>query len=419
MASKHYLVGGAAAFLAAAAITACTKTKEVNMTAPADPLFASYVSLGNSLTAGMQSAGINDSTQVEAYPVLFAQSASTRFAQPLLSKPGCPPPIDNFITQTRVTPAGYPTSTSTSCYLRGPSSVTSVLNDVAVPGAWSFDPTSLTSYGSNALTTFVLGGLTQVQRALQANPTFVSVWIGNNDVLLPASAGILTKTIIPGAPPDTISMGVTTQAAFVTNYSNMIKGLLTSSTLKGGVLFAVVQVAGAPRFFPAHYLLDSADIRASFEAMAGTPVLVDPSCANPLVLLSVQYAQYIANATFPPVVMCKKGTVPANPLFGDLFVLDSVETPQLIAAINAYNVYIQAKADSLGWAYVDVNPAVAQLKAAGAIPPFPILTQPTKAFGDYITLDGVHISGLAHKLVANLMIDSVNARYGTNLQPIP
>src|SRR5919198_3137830 len=35
-------------------------------------MFVRYVSLGNSLTAGFQSGGINDSTQRQAYPVLVA-----------------------------------------------------------------------------------------------------------------------------------------------------------------------------------------------------------------------------------------------------------------------------------------------------------------------------------------------------------
>ena len=55
-----------------------------------------------------------------------------------VAKPGCPPPIDNFNNQTRVTPTGFPPSTSGSCFLRG--NTAAILNNVAVPGATSFDP---------------------------------------------------------------------------------------------------------------------------------------------------------------------------------------------------------------------------------------------------------------------------------------
>ena len=41
---------------------------------PVDPLFDRYVSMGNSITAGFQSGGINDSTQQQSYAVLLAQA---------------------------------------------------------------------------------------------------------------------------------------------------------------------------------------------------------------------------------------------------------------------------------------------------------------------------------------------------------
>jgi hypothetical protein len=49
---------------------------------PGGALFSSYVALGNSITAGVQSGGINDSTQRQSYEYLLAQQAGTRFAYP-------------------------------------------------------------------------------------------------------------------------------------------------------------------------------------------------------------------------------------------------------------------------------------------------------------------------------------------------
>src|SRR6266699_7119116 len=69
---------------------------------PLDPLFTRYVSMGNSMTAGFQSAGINDSTQLQAYPVLLANAMGSPFFPPLLTRPGCPPPFTNAFTQARV-----------------------------------------------------------------------------------------------------------------------------------------------------------------------------------------------------------------------------------------------------------------------------------------------------------------------------
>src|SRR5688572_5055476 len=53
---------------------------------PVDPLFERYVSMGNSITAGFQSGGINDSTQAQSYAVLLAQAMHSPFFVPLLDR---------------------------------------------------------------------------------------------------------------------------------------------------------------------------------------------------------------------------------------------------------------------------------------------------------------------------------------------
>src|ERR1043165_2846628 len=59
----------------------------VNATPNGGELFVRYVSLGNSITAGYQSSGLNDSLQVRAYPVLLAQRAGATFNAPLVARP--------------------------------------------------------------------------------------------------------------------------------------------------------------------------------------------------------------------------------------------------------------------------------------------------------------------------------------------
>ena len=56
---------------------------------PVDRLFERYVAMGNSITAGFQSAGINDSTQSRSYAVLLAQSMHSPFFSPLFSVVTC------------------------------------------------------------------------------------------------------------------------------------------------------------------------------------------------------------------------------------------------------------------------------------------------------------------------------------------
>src|SRR3954471_3341888 len=106
-----------AALGALAVIAACSSdNNRVLGPAPVTDMFASYVSLGNSITSGYQSGGIMDSTQKRAYPVLMAQQMRTRFAYPSLFGRGCAPPIVNFLTQAR-----YAGATSTTCDGRNPS----------------------------------------------------------------------------------------------------------------------------------------------------------------------------------------------------------------------------------------------------------------------------------------------------------
>src|SRR5215211_3355966 len=52
-------------------------------------LFSHYVSMGSSIAAGFMSGGINQTTQLLAYPVLLANRAGTQFDVPLLALPGC------------------------------------------------------------------------------------------------------------------------------------------------------------------------------------------------------------------------------------------------------------------------------------------------------------------------------------------
>src|SRR4030081_811230 len=91
-------------------------------------LFTSYVALGNSITAGFQSNGINDSTQRQSFALLLAGRMGTQYHYASIAGRGCPPPIANTQTGALVG-AG---STATTCDLRSPTSITDVLNNVAV-----------------------------------------------------------------------------------------------------------------------------------------------------------------------------------------------------------------------------------------------------------------------------------------------
>jgi len=334
----------------------------------------------------------------------------TRFAYPSLTKPGCPPPVNDFNAQTRV--GG---GSSSTCVLRGNS--VSILNNVAVPGATTFDPdapsSTLTS-SANLLTQLILGGKNQVQRALEASPTFATLWIGNNDVLAPAVTGLLS-------PVTGISPGVTPQATFQTNYDKIVADLLAGAPNVKGVLIGVVNVANAPILFSGRVLQNPAFVGAISQA-AGKTITVDPTTCTATTnsLISFQIVAAIRANQHPATIACEKSPNTQFPLLGDIFVLDSGELTTLGAYITAVNGYINSKATSIGFGFLDPNKALDSLKAAGQITATgPNFTAPTAPFGKWLSLDGAHPSSAAHVLITNYLIDVINAKYSTTLAKLP
>ncbi|MGH7676895.1 MAG: SGNH/GDSL hydrolase family protein, partial [Gemmatimonadaceae bacterium] len=254
-------------------------------TSNSDGLFSSYVALGNSITAGYQSGGILDSTQRRSYAVLVAQRMNTGFIYPALAGRGCAPPIVNFLTQARFTIAALGPSTGATCDLRTPS-FTDLLNNVAVPGALAADLTVAARTASvtpnvpspHVHATLFLGGKSQVQKALENDPTFASIWIGNNDILLAAVAGVLF-------PLPTVSIGVTPPATYQTQIDVGIAELQAGAPGLEGILIGVANVVNVPALFPTDSLRNNATFRGQFDAAAGrVAASTDPFKAATLVI---------------------------------------------------------------------------------------------------------------------------------------
>ncbi|GJG87911.1 hypothetical protein tb265_30920 [Gemmatimonadetes bacterium T265] len=429
-----------AAAAAALAAAACSRDPVVVGTTPpaTAPFMARYVAVGNSITAGYQSGGINDSTQRRSYARMLAIAAGVgnTFSYPSFTTPGCPPPIANFLTGVRTSGD----TSSTFCALRATSSVTASLNNVAVPGANSWDavgrgvvptttsPASLTVGGYSALTTLILGGQTQLQRAVQLDPTFATVWIGNNDVLLGALqyAGDSSKA--------------TNLANFTNNYATLVNGLVTGSPhLKGGVLIGVVDVTNVPLLVPFAIFNPNTPVfsPAAYQAVLGVlgvgttrpltfRLLFDGNCTNSAASIAfpalVQLGKLIPAAAPSFTIDCSGATPISATATQTSFLVTDAERIYYATRVAAYNAYIKAKADSIGWAYIDPNTLLATLRSEGAIPPFPNLAAPTAPFataaGRYITNDGVHPSTSAHFLLANALIMAINTKYGSTIRAL-
>ena len=375
-------------------------------------LLQRYVAMGNSITAGFQSGGINDSTQHQGYAVVFARQAHAPFFLPTLTNPGCPPPflLNTVTPQVRV---GGGTS-GAECHLRVGTPIP-YLSDVAVPGAQVIDALNnfATPSASNQLTQFILGGRTQVQAMQAAHPTFVSLWLGNNDVL-----GALTSLSNPGDPAL-----VTSEANFEASYGAILDSI--DATGAKAALIGVANVTAIPYASPGstYWCLKTGLCPGVPAELAPIVTLtVDNNCAP---AAAIPGSKGDSTLIPWPIGVNKIGAASVGvPQTIDCSVDNEVVTPTelvgLAAAVQAHNSYIKAQADQRGWAYLDVNPTLLAARADPTkIAPFPNLpanpaTTPI-TFGSYFSLDAVHPSAEAHRVIADSLISVVNQTYGISI----
>lgn len=400
--------------LLAAALTACIDHDVPVIVEPAGgELFQRYVALGNSITAGFQSAGINAGLQNQAYPVLLAAMADAPFGVPELSLPGCPPPI--------AAPLG-PRIADTACALRRLVPPNLVQN-LAVPGADVSDATDPIGTGTT-LNTLILGGRTQVAAMQAADPTLVSVWLGNNDALRAALSG------------DTLAL--TPLSAFQTEYDEVVTAIVETDA-RDAILIGVAQAAQiVPALQPGAY----------FWAIAQTPppglpnLAVSDNCApftgtgarNPTgsnLVSFVGVAGQLAAGADPVVIDCADDAP---------FVLNPAERVAIATRVAALNAHIEQQAEAEGWIYVDPNtsligPALADPDlvrkcqnlasatdaasfGAAVMSSCPVDLDPATEetfFGSYFSFDGVHPSALAHAVIADTLAARLSAKHGLEL----
>jgi lysophospholipase L1-like esterase len=427
----------AAAALATLALGACVGDEQsiANIQNPANGgvLFQRYVALGNSITAGFQSNGILDSTEVRSYVNLLATRASiTRFGQPRLAGPGCPQPFPAPLTPAPAAPAGAP------C---GRVDVSAYTQNLAVPGvriADLFVTPSNPTVAFQRLYGLLTGGKSEVQAMLDARPTFVSVWIGNNDALSAALGGVL------GPAAAGADSNLTQLASFQSSLNNLTTAIKQSGA-QGALLIGVVDaVTAAPLIQPGAYFFLARDAAGKFN---GKPVNANCSpvtalgAPNPLAANMVSF-QIVTDANFPEI-NCDPAAYPVGDPRRGVYLLDTAEQAVVRTRIAQYNAAISAAATANGWAYVDPNVVLGPLLAtktsgryqnvrkcqdlptattaaefqAAVLNSCPV-QGPTAApnfFGNLISFDGVHPSSAAHVILSQEFAKAINAKYATQL----
>src|SRR3984885_13906216 len=153
--------------------------------------FSNTLFLGDSLTAGYQSGSLLDTQQVHGWAPVLAKQAGFNIVQPLIAYPGAP----NVLQLVSIGPP--PVITAVSGTMTGRDNFATQVTDLAVPGALLNDvintvPLVNPAPGQQQLNQLVLGfpglgygqALSQLGFAINAQPTTIFFWIGNNDALI-------------------------------------------------------------------------------------------------------------------------------------------------------------------------------------------------------------------------------------------
>lgn len=258
--------------------------------------FSTYVALGNSLTAGYADNALYITGQEASYPNILAQQfgkvqETNDFNQPLMAdNAGGLLLQGNQITgNRRVLAVGANGSPSPQVY--GGESTTEIsnilsglFNNLGTPGAKSYHLVA-PEYGNVAgvatgtanpyFVRFASSPQTSVlEDALAQDPTFFSLWIGNNDVLGYATTGGVGEDQTGNMDPTSYgSNDITDPNVFAAVYLQMVTALTGAGA--EGVLINIPDVTSVPFFttVPNNALVLDASTAASltgfFQGVAG------------------------------------------------------------------------------------------------------------------------------------------------------
>jgi hypothetical protein len=237
-------------FLVSLTFAACSKNDDIitdSNSSDGLPLtsgsanFSKYVALGNSLTSGYSDGALFIEGQKGSYPALLAQQFALvgggDFSIPFMAdnvggfKVGgtvaSAPRLYYTGNQTApLAPVSGTPSTEILNHLTGP------FNNMGVPGAKSFhllsntygNPAGIGSYANPYFVRFASStSATVLGDAVAQNPTFFSLWIGNNDVLSYATSGGTGVNQTGNLNPATYgSNDITDPTAFASVYLSLI-----------------------------------------------------------------------------------------------------------------------------------------------------------------------------------------------------
>ena len=450
--------------LLAVGLYSCEDETELDNFNNGEANFSNYVALGNSLTAGFADNALYLDAQQNSYPALLAEQFAVvgggDFTQPLVEdNVGGLTLQGNVIANPKlvfngmapVVAEGSPsTEVGASIAGEGP------FNNLGVPGAKSFHLLS-DSYGalpgllSNPPTAnpyyvrFSQPNTSVLAAAVAQQPTFYTLWIGNNDVLGYATSGGEGDVITPSGEfeiyigallqglSQTGAQGVIANIPDVsaTPYFNVVPNepIDLDEATATGVNMAYAQYNGGLDQLVMAGILSAEEAalrKISFEAGANPPVIIDNDLTdltafNPA-LINMRQLKEGELLTLPSSNVLGTLADPNNPQsvigvgvpLGSEFSLTSSELDNVNQAIASYNQIISATAAQLGVPVADMNDYFSTISNSG------LLWSGANYSVEFVTgglfsLDGIHPSQKGYAAIANQFINTINNAYNAQV----
>lgn len=443
--------------------------------------FSNYVSLGNSLTAGFSDNALFIDGQENSYPNMlasnFALAGGGTFNIPLMADNlggatlAGQPILGNRLILSFATGSPVPIAVEG----QGSTEISNVLsgsfNNMGVPGAKSYH---LLAPGYGNLAGVPIGAAnpyfarfasspntTILADAAAQNPSFFSVWIGNNDILGYVASGGAGTDQTGNLDPSTYGGSDISDVNVV---AGSINGILQTMTANGakGVIANLPDVTSIPFLTAVPYNpipLDAATaelVNGAYAAYNGGLAQIQALgliTAEELAQRTISFAAGATNAAviidedltdltaFNPALINMRQTTaddllvltsssfigtlanPADPTsingvgvpLSDQWVLTPEEQATANTALAAFNQVIESLATQYDIAFVDANALFNGIRDSG----FPLsdgsLVTTTFGTGGGFSLDGIHPSPRGYAILANAHIEAINAKYGSNL----
>jgi lysophospholipase L1-like esterase len=367
--------------------------------------FSKYVAVGDSLTAGYASSGLAVYYQDYSYPLQIARKAQPNpFQQPTVAYPGINPVLilQRLAPAPVLVPAGSTPGSPTNATLSGP------YNNLGVPGARVNDLLTRTgdikklAAGTSTADTVMYdlilrdGKNPAIAQAVAAAGTFYTVWAGNNDVLGAAIYGLALDGVT-----------LTPVAAFQTQFATLLGALKTNRPAAKAVVATIPDVTAIPFVTAvAPYNYTPTGVKFYYLGENGPLTDGDYLTLSASSLLAQGYGIPGTGKLLPEGAFVPPATVVPG------VILRKAEIAAIKARTAELNAVIKAVAGSNGYTVWDANAFFAEVKANG-ISYSGIKLTASFLTGGLFSYDGVHPQRIGYAVIANELIKTINATYGT------